>query len=61
MAGLQGRGTIRHVHVTRHQNEQLTSRGAVLEIHDGKPDVIGKNWSKLNPIQIWYNEIKQED
>jgi hypothetical protein len=25
---------------------------------DGRPDVIGKNWSQLNPIQIWYNEIQ---
>ena len=25
---------------------------------DGKPDVIGKNWSQRNPIQIWFNEMK---
>ena len=23
-------------------------------------DVVGKNWSKLNPIQIWYNDVSDE-
>jgi len=25
--------------------------------NDGRPDVVGKNWSQLNPIQIWYNNV----
>ena len=29
VADLQGPGIIRHLHVTRHQNEQLTSRGGL--------------------------------
>ena len=33
VADLKGPGIIRHLHVTRHQNEQLTSRGVVLEIY----------------------------
>jgi hypothetical protein len=43
VADLQGPGVIRHLHVTRHQNEQLASRGVVLEIYfDGanKPAVM---------------------
>ncbi len=33
LADLKGPGIIRHIHVTRHQNEQLTSRAVVLEIY----------------------------
>jgi hypothetical protein len=33
LADLKGPGIIRHIHVTRHHNEQLTSRGVVLEIY----------------------------
>ncbi len=33
LADLKGPGIIRHLHVTRHQDEQLASRGVVLEIY----------------------------
>ena len=33
VADLKGPGIIRHLHITRHQNERLTSRGVVLEIY----------------------------
>lgn len=28
---------------------------------DGWPDVVGKNWSGINPIQIWYNTLKNRN
>jgi len=27
---------------------------------DGRGDVVGKNWSQTNPIQIWYNEVSRD-
>ena len=33
VADLKGPGIIRHIHMVRHQNESLTSRGVVLEIY----------------------------